>query len=872
MTPILRPDQSKLKYDIYGGWSAGNRNMMAVLPTGGGKSVVMSNIARELYEARLRFPVIAHRNELVSQMSHHLARHDVPHRLLANNETIRQIIASHREEFGMSYVHPTENASVAGIDTINARAETLKEWAAQQDYFMGDEGHHFLRLNKWGRGVSLLTNARGLLVTATAGRPDGQGLGRGELINGVWTNDGIVDGIVFGPEMRWLIDNGALTDYEIVCPASDLHIDDDAITDGGDFSPKKLKAAAEKSRIVGDVVREYSRHALGKRAICFATDVDTANKIAKQFNDAGIRAASVSAKTPSPVREKYIKEFKAGVVKILVNVDLFDEGFDVPACEVVIMARPTASIVKYLQMFGRALRVMAGKDCIARGSMVLTDNGLKPIENISLHDKVWDGCNFVSHDGAVCKGVKNVIEYQGLVATPDHEVWTAQGWRAFGECALEQIPIAKTGFGRIAIRECENLFTDSILERNKTAKNVRFNRMHHMRSKNKNNVYKLNRKKNVRLSKLQSANKISKVVLFSRSTTRTALQQSKRPILSQVWRSRNRIQICFRNGSSTLDKGQFGNSSRPKTAIGSNRKRRTLRTRKHSLVNTFAKQLAYSQKESFRCNEQIQTRFSAHSIRGRNVTWNVFSKYDTRRNCRKMVTPIMQTEREVWDILNCGPLSRFTAQGLLVHNCGLIIDHVSNVVRHGLPDKPRQWGLDRRDKRGKSEKDPEDMPMTRCLNKDVIPACMKPYPRVLSACPHCGWEPPLPEPGSGGRTVEMVDGDLVYLDRAALEAKRKAAVMEDAASVAQRVGAAAGGAAGHFHANKQIAKIQAHGRLKATIEQWAGIQRWLGRSDSQTFRRFYLTTGIDVLEALNAERSRDDFEKMEATVRGWYER
>lgn len=566
MTPILRPDQSKLKYDIYGGWSAGNRNMMAVLPTGGGKSVVMSNIARELYEARLRFPVIAHRNELVSQMSHHLARHDVPHRLLANNETIRQIIASHREEFGMSYVHPTENAAVAGIDTINARAEALKEWAAQQDYFMGDEGHHFLRENKWGRGVGLLTNARGLLVTATAGRPDGQGLGRGEFINGVWTNDGIVDGIVFGPEMRWLIDNGALTDYEIVCPASDLHIDDDAITDGGDFSPKKLKAAAEKSRIVGDVVREYTRHALGKRAICFATDVDTANKIAKQFNDAGIRAASVSAKTPSPVREKYIKEFKAGIIKILVNVDLFDEGFDVPACEVVIMARPTASIVKYLQMFGRALRVMAGK------------------------------------------------------------------------------------------------------------------------------LY------------------------------------------------------------------------------------------------------------------------------------------------------------------------------------GLIIDHVSNVVRHGLPDKPRSWGLDRRDKRGKSEKDPEDMPMTRCLNKDVIPVCMKPYPRVLSACPHCGWSPPLPEPGSGGRTVEMVDGDLVYLDRAALEVKRKGAIMEDAASVAQRVGAAAGGAAGQFHANKQIAKIQAHGRLKAAIEQWAGCERAKGRTDSESYRRFYLTTGIDVLEALNAERSREDFEKMEATVRGWYER
>lgn len=563
MSIVLRPDQAKLEGDIYNSWNAGNRNVMAQAATGFGKSIVMSTIARKLYEARLRFPVIAHRNELVSQMSHHLARQDVPHRIIGADETVRQIIASHREEFGMSYVHPTEKASVAGIDTLNARIDTLKEWAVQQDYFFGDEGHHFLRENKWGRGVAHLINARGLLVTGTPGRPDGCGLGRGELIGGKWTNDGIVDDLVFGPEMRWLIDNGALTDYEIVCPTSDLEMSDDDITDGGDYSPKKLKKAAEKSKIVGDVVKEYCRHAIFKQAICFATDVETANKIAQRFNDAGIRAASVSAKTPTNVRDKYIKEFKRKIITVLVNVDLFDEGFDVPACDVVIMARPTASIVKYLQQFGRALRV--------------------------------------------------------------------------------------------------------------------------------------------------------------------------------------------------------------------------------------------------------------------------------------------------------DPLNPFKV--------ALIIDHVSNWLRHGLPDKSRLWSLGRRDKRGKQEKDPEDIPLTRCLNIGP-PACCKPYERIFRCCPHCGWEPPLPEPGA--RTIQMVDGDMTLLDRATLDAKRRAMVLEDAASVAQRVAGAAGGAAGNFHANKHIAKIAAHKRLSDVIAQWAGVQRAQGRPDTESYRRFYITLGIDVMDALAADRSREEFENMAATVEGWY--
>jgi len=193
----------------------------------------------------------------------------------------------------------------------------------------------------------------------------------------------------------------------------------------------------------------------------------------------------------------------------------------------------------------------------------------------------------------------------------------------------------------------------------------------------------------------------------------------------------------------------------------------------------------------------------------------------------------------------------------------LVIDHVSNVIRHGLPDKPRHWSLERRDKRAKQTCDAEDIPLMRCM------ACAKPYERFHRSCPYCGASPPLPEPGS--RTIQMVDGDLVLLDRAALEAKRQAMMMESAADVAQRVAAGpGGGAAAGFHANKHMAKIAAHKRLSDAISQWAGFGKAAGRDDSWMYRQFYHLMGCDVLDALRADRDRQEFEEMAATVEGWY--
>lgn len=549
--PILRPDQAKLTAEIYQAWNNGARNVLAVLPTGGGKSVISSGIVADKLRMGRRQAIIAHRNELVSQLSGHLAVREIPHRIIAPNNIVAQIVNEHRAEYGgRHFVNQSAPTTVAGVDTLNSRAGEFKPWALQISDWLIDEAHHVLAANKWGTAVEMFANAQGLGVTATPSRADGKGLGA--------HHDGVFNAMVLGPDMRQLIELGALTDYEFALPESDFQIDENAITDSGDFSHKKMQEASNRSHITGDVVTEYIRHAIGKRAIVFAVSVEDANKIAENFQTFGITAAALSAKTPSNIRAEYIRRFRLGTLTILVNVDLFSEGFDVPACEVVIMARPTASLSVYLQQIGRGLRVVNGK--------------------------------------------------------------------------------------------------------------------------------------------------------------------------------------------------------------------------------------------------------------------------------------------------------RF----------GLIIDHVGNWKRHGLPDKPHHWTIDRREKRAKKKPDAEEIPLTRCMNE----TCAKPYDKALPRCPHCGEMPPLPAPGGRG-SPEVVEGNLILLDRAALAAMRAATELDSSAAVASRSAFVAGDLAGAGAANRQIAKISAQTRLKDAIAQWAGIQRHKGRSDDESYRRFYLALGMDVLTSLAADRSAADYEKTAEIVEGW---
>jgi len=257
-------------------------------------------------------------------------------------------------ELGVSYYDPSSSCAVAGVDTLVRRSEELNGWLESVTLCVQDEAHHVLESNKWGTAFKMFPNAKGLGVTATPLRADGKGLGKHV--------DGLFDTMVDGPGMRDLIDMKFLTEYRVFAPPSDfVRPGADAIGATGDFGHVKLKAAVKKSHIVGDVVAHYLRISLGKLGVTFTDSVETATEIAAQFNASGVPAAVVSAKTPDAERIAILRRFKNRELLQLVNVDLFGEGFDLPAIEVVSMARATESYALYVQQFGRALRLLDGK-------------------------------------------------------------------------------------------------------------------------------------------------------------------------------------------------------------------------------------------------------------------------------------------------------------------------------------------------------------------------------------------------------------------------------------------------------------------------------------------------------------------------------
>lgn len=350
---ILRADQNYLKYGLYDGWNADKKNILVVQPTGGGKSVIMSDICLDIHNMQRTFGLMAHRNELVSQLSGHIASRGIYHRIIGDDSVIKSIRDEHHEHFGRSYINPDAPHSVIAVDTLNARGDKGLKYTEQVEYLKTDEGHHALPENKWGKAMEMFPRALKAGYSATPKRADGRALGV--------EYGGCYDHMIVGAEVRQLIDVKALSEFAIVCPTSDLEVDETKVDKEGDLTRNELKKAARNSHIVGDTVAAYMKFATGRKAIVFATDVETASEMAKKFTASGIPAAMVCGTTDRTVRREYIKKFRSGKLLVLVNVDLFDEGFDVPDCDVVIMARPTMSLAKYRQMVGRCLRFVEGK-------------------------------------------------------------------------------------------------------------------------------------------------------------------------------------------------------------------------------------------------------------------------------------------------------------------------------------------------------------------------------------------------------------------------------------------------------------------------------------------------------------------------------
>lgn len=348
--PTPRWFQTDLETRIQAAWDGGARNVIGVLPTGGGKTFVFSKILQEHNGPSL---AIAHRQELVGQISLALARNGVRHRLIAPHGVVSECCRASIRETRRNYIDPTARCVVAGVDTL-IRIDPRTPWLHAVTLWVIDEAHHLLAGNKWGRAVSMLPAARGLGVTATPCRADGRGLGRHA--------DGVMDALIVGPGMRELIREGWLSEYRIFAPETPgLDLSKVTIGANGDYSPDPLRKAVHASHIVGDAVQHYLRIAPGKLGITFSVDVEAATEQAAAYRAAGIPAEVVSAKTPDYDRREILRRLRAREILQVCNVDLFGEGFDLPAIEVVSMTRPTESYALFAQQFGRGLRIMDGK-------------------------------------------------------------------------------------------------------------------------------------------------------------------------------------------------------------------------------------------------------------------------------------------------------------------------------------------------------------------------------------------------------------------------------------------------------------------------------------------------------------------------------
>lgn len=283
-----------------------------------GKTVVMAEIARRTTENNNRVMFLIHRKEVLDQAL---------------------------KTFNEQGVNP-DLLTAGMVQTLTRRVDKLPI----PNVILVDEAHHALA-KSYQRILKQFPKAIVLLFTATPHRT-----GRMQL-------DQIADDIIVGQSIHELTDKGFLAPFRYFQPPNDF--DRNLLKRGstGDFTNESMQEAMS-TRIFGHIVKQYKRIASGMQAVVYTYSIDSAHKIAAEFNEAGITARSVNGKTPQDTRDSIVKMFKNQKLKILVNVNLFTEGVDLPNVDCVIMARPTASLSLYLQFSMRCLNPRPGKTAI----------------------------------------------------------------------------------------------------------------------------------------------------------------------------------------------------------------------------------------------------------------------------------------------------------------------------------------------------------------------------------------------------------------------------------------------------------------------------------------------------------------------------
>ena len=349
------------------------RSVMAQMPTGTGKTVVLASVVESfLGEHPLKSVwIVAHRRELVSQIQ----------------ETIERVFSNRlaEKEDGSSdnLIEKPLDSSLFTLRSSLIKAMSI-QWLARHYDEIGeepgmiviDEAHHALAKTykeMWER----FPKAKFLGLTATPCRLNGKG-----FID-------LFDVLVQSWSVPEFISKGRLATYDFVSIKSNgvtQRLIDSLQKRGadGDYQNKEMDMLLNKRPSIERLYRSFEEYGKDRKGIVYAINISHAKKIVELYQEHGIKAVAIDSKTPAAERQADIEAFKKGNIQVLVNVDIFSEGFDCPDVEFVQLARPTLSLAKYLQMVGRGLRVAKGKKCC-----VIIDNvGLYRV--FGLPSQIWD--------------------------------------------------------------------------------------------------------------------------------------------------------------------------------------------------------------------------------------------------------------------------------------------------------------------------------------------------------------------------------------------------------------------------------------------------------------------------------------------------
>lgn len=312
---------------------AGRRRIVVVSPTGSGKTVLASFMIRSAVERSQRIMFLAHRKELITQCSDKLDALGIEHGI---------IMADHPRWI------PHAPVQVASVQTLIGRIkETSRRKPTPPSLIFIDEAHH-ARAASYQKILDAYPDAVSIGLTATPWRSDGKGLGE------------LFEDMVVAATVKELTALGSLV------PASGFSFKPPSLAGvqvaRGDYNLEQLDGVMNGVIITGDLVREWKAHAEGKTTVAFAVNVKHSKLIVYQFCAAGIPAEHVDANTPSHERDAILARLRAGTIKLVSNVGILTEGWDLPAAEVCILARPTKSLSLALQMMGRVLRPWPGKE------------------------------------------------------------------------------------------------------------------------------------------------------------------------------------------------------------------------------------------------------------------------------------------------------------------------------------------------------------------------------------------------------------------------------------------------------------------------------------------------------------------------------